>query len=302
MKHFYRNLPVLVTGGAGFIGSFVAEKLIELGATVTVLDNLSTGNIKNLEKIKDKINFVQKSITDMATCLKATKDKIVIFHLAALSSVTKSIKHPDVCHTTNVDGTFNLLETSRINKVECFVFSSSAAVYGTTSEICKEVMTPNPKSPYGTSKLIGELLCKQFSDNFGLKAFCLRYFNVYGKRQNPNGDYAAVVAKFKYLMQQNLPITIFGDGLQTRDFIQVEKIAEANLMVAMLDDQQVKGDVFNVGTGQNINLLELIKRLKKKFPHYNQPIIFAPERTGDIKHSSADCSKYNNLKTQLTVK
>lgn len=293
MKHFYHNLPVLVTGGAGFIGSHLVEKLVELGAKVTVIDDLSSGSIQNLDRVLYKITFMQKSITDMNACLEATKDKAVIFHLAAFISVPDSIKKPQLCHQINVDGTFNILEAARINNVERFVFSSSAAVYGPAEHICKEDISCNPQSPYGTSKLVGELLCKQYADNFRLKTACLRYFNVFGDRQNPNGAYAAVVAKFKHLMKQNLPLTIFGDGLQTRDFIPVEKVAEANLTIAMLDE--IHGDIYNVGTGRSINLLQLVDLLKEEIPDYTGKITFAPARAGDIKHSSADCSKYKNV-------
>jgi len=295
MKHFYKDLPVLVTGGAGFIGSHITEKLVNLGANVTVIDDLSSGDMKNIENIKHKITFIQKSIVDMDACLQATKNQAVIFHLAAFISVSESIVNPHLCHNINVNGTFNMLEAARINNVKRFVFSSSAAVYGTTSEICKENMTPNPQSPYGTTKLIGEYYCKQFATNFDLNTVVLRYFNVFGKRQNPNGAYAAVVAKFTDLMGQNKPITIFGDGLQTRDFIPVERVAEANLTVAMPQNNQMNGQIFNIGTGKSINLLELVDKLKKDHPNYTKNIQFKPARTGDIKHSSADCSKYKAI-------
>jgi len=295
MKAFYKDLPVLVTGGAGFIGSQVTKTLVQLGANVTVMDNLSTGNIKNLDNVISNITFIEKSITNFDACLEATKDKAIIFHLAAFISVPESLKNPALCHKTNIDGTFNLLEASRINNVKKFIFSSSAAVYGPATAICKEDMPCNPQSPYGTSKLVGELFCKQYADNFALGTIVLRYFNVFGDRQNPNGAYAAVVAKFMYQMKHNLPITIFGDGLQTRDFIPVEKVAEANLTVAMLDQLLMNGQIFNIATGKSINLFELIDTLKAKFPDYTGKILFGPSRPGDIKNSSADCEKYNSL-------
>jgi len=295
MKLFYKDLPVLVTGGAGFIGSHITEKLVKLGAKVTVIDDLSSGNIKNLQNIKHKITFIEKSIVDMGACLEATAGQAVIFHLAAFISVSESMENPSLCHKVNVDGTFNILNAARINGVERFIFSSSSAVYGTVDRECKENMLANPESPYGTSKLIGEYYCKQFSNNFGLKTVVLRYFNVFGKRQNPDGTYAAVVAKFTDLMKKNKPLTIFGDGLQTRDFIPVEDVAEANLTVAMLDEKQMIGQIFNVATGKSISLFELIDMLKKDFPHYNQEIQFKAARQGDIKHSFANCSKYKNI-------
>jgi len=295
MKIFYQDLPVLVTGGAGFIGSYVTEMLVEAGAQVTVIDNLSSGNISNLKKIKNKIRFIKKSIEDIGACIEATEGQSIVFHLAAFISVPDSIKNPKLCHKINVDGTFNLLEAAKINKVDRFLFSSSSAVYGNFEGICKENVACNPQSPYGTSKRIGELLCKQYSDNFGLKTVILRYFNVFGNRQNPNGAYAAVVAKFRDLMNKNLPITIFGDGMQTRDFIPVEYVAKANATLAMLEDEKMTGQIYNIATGKSINLLELIDILKKEFPKYKRIPIFKPTRTGDVKHSAADCSKYQSI-------
>jgi len=158
MKIFYQDLPVLVTGGAGFIGSYIVELLVEAGAKVTVIDDLSSGKASNLKNVKGKIRFIKKSITDIGACIEATEGQAVIFHLAAFISVPDSVKNPRTCQKINVDGTFNLLEAARINKVDRFVFSSSAAVYGPFEGICKENMECNPQSPYGTSKRIGELL------------------------------------------------------------------------------------------------------------------------------------------------
>ncbi len=292
MEHFYRGTSVLVAGGCGFIGSHLAATLVTLGADVTVIDDLSTGSKDNIENIKHNITFMQASITDQQACIEATKDKKIVFHLAAFISVPQSVKEPHVCHHINVDGTFNLLEAARINGVERFVFSSSAAVYGCQEGICSEDMPCSPESPYGFSKQIGELYCKQFAQQFGINTVALRYFNVYGDRQNPHGHYAAVVAKFKHQMKHNLPITIFGDGTQTRDFIPVDKVAEANLRLGMLPGAQMNGDIFNIATGNSINLLELIELLRQEFPAYAENIIFAPARPGDLKYSQADISKY----------
>ena len=190
-----------------------------------------------------------------------------------------------------MDGTFNLLEAARQNGVQRFVFSSSSAVYGPTLETCNELTPCNPTSPYGFSKLIGEYLCKQYAVNFGIETVCMRYFNVYGDRQNPNGQYAAVVAKFRESMANNQPITIFGDGLQTRDFIPVEQVAQTNLALGMLPAKNVSGEIFNVATGKSISVIELFQLLSKEFPNYSYKPTFLPERAGDIKHSTADCSK-----------
>ncbi len=295
MKTFYTDMPVLVAGGCGFIGSCLAEKLVELGAYVTIIDNLSTGSIDHIKNTQDKINFIQKDITDMAACLQATQNQHIIFHLAAHISVPESMSNPQLCNKTNVNGTFNLLEAARINHVDRFVFSSSAAVYGPQATICTEEMPCMPTSPYGFSKLIGELYCKQYAQTFGVPTIMLRYFNVYGPRQNPQGAYAAVVAKFKHAMKHNVPITIFGDGMQTRDFIPVDQIVEANLFLAMLDTVKTNGQIFNIATGKSISLLELIEQLKPAYPNYNEHIQFKPERPGDIKHSHADSAKYQQL-------
>jgi len=294
ISKFYKNLPVLVTGGAGFIGSHVVKKLVSLGAQVTVLD-LQDNRTKNLQEARDKIHFIQASITDFDICLAATKNKEIVFHLAAFISVPESVENPQACHETNVNGTFNLLQACKVNNTKRFVFSSSAAVYGPTEKICCESDTCKPTSPYGTSKLIGELLCQQYAHNYGLQTVCLRYFNVFGKNQNPNGAYAAVVAKFMDQMEQNKPITIFGDGQQTRDFIPVQNVVEANLQLGIQDKTIMNGRPFNIATGRSITLLELFENLQKEFPNYTLEPVFAPARAGDIKHSQANTNNWQSI-------
>lgn len=291
MTSWYLALPVLVTGGAGFIGSHLVENLVELGAQVTVMDNLSTGSLHNLQKVRDNITFIHADINNYAACIEATRNKKVIFHLAAFVSVPESLENPELCYKTNVLGTLNLLQAAQSNGVERFIFSSSSAVYGSTDEICSETTACKPESPYGHSKLLGETLCAYFTQQFGLTARILRYFNVHGPRQNPNGAYAAVVAKFKAAMAQNLPLTIFGDGLQTRDFIPVTKVVDANIRLAYLAANS-SSEVFNIGTGTSISLLELIETLKQEYPSFNNAVSFMPSREGDIKNSHADCAKY----------
>lgn len=295
MNEFYKNRRIVISGGAGFIGSHLAEKLVEYGANVTIIDNLSTGSLKNLATIKNKITFIHESITDLTACMKATQNQDIIFHMAAFISVPHSLENPEQCYETNVIGTLNLLQAAQLNKVPRFVFSSSSAVYGSQEGLCTETMTCKPESPYGHSKLMGELLCKHAQQQYNLTTIILRYFNVYGERQNAQGHYSAVVAKFKECMRNNQPITIFGNGFQTRDFIPVHKVVEANLNVGMIPADRITGKIFNIATGRSITLLTLIETLKQEFPGFNAGITFAPARQGDIKHSQADCSPYYQL-------
>jgi nucleoside-diphosphate-sugar epimerase len=289
----YKNKRVLVTGGAGFIGSHVAQQLVGYGADVTILDNLSTGSRDNIVEFKRDVSFIEGSITNLHTCLWATRDIDYVFHLAAFVSVPQSKIEPEVCNEINVTGTRNMLEASLQNNVTKFVFSSSSAVYGNQQGICDEQSACNPTSPYGQSKLMGELLCEQYTHDSNLSTVMLRYFNVYGPRQNPHGSYAGVVAQFKHAMEHNKPIIIYGDGMQTRDFIPVEDVAKANIHLAITSTQ--KSDVFNIGTGTSITLLQLIDMLKQEHPQYSEQVRFAPARTVDIKHSQADCSKFLKL-------
>jgi|SRR5581483_6161106 len=288
----YQGTSVLVTGGCGFIGSHLVEKLVSLGAQVTVLDDLSSGNIQNIAAVMDNITYLYGSITDLDTCLLATRDKNIIFHLAAFVSVPASTQDPQLCHDINIVGTQNILEAARLNNVKRVVFSSSCAVYGELELLCCETAQPAPISPYGFSKLIGEIYCAEYARVFGVETVALRYFNVYGSRQNPHGYYAGVVSKFNYNMERNLPITIFGDGMQTRDYVPVEDIVRANILMGSCDKDRVLGQVFNIATGKSITLLDLIETLKQVHTHYTGDIIFMPERPGDIKHVAADCSKY----------
>ncbi len=293
--NLYKGTPVLVTGGCGFIGSHLVEKLVSLGADVTILDDLSTGNKQNISQVINNITVIQGTIIDFETCLKATHNKKIIFHTAAFISVPSSTENPYLCNTINVTGTHNLLEAARINNVKRFVFSSTCAIYGESLLPCTENMQPNPTSPYGFSKLLGEIYCAQYSRIFNVETVSLRYFNVYGPRQNPHGQYAGVVAKFMHNMEQNLPITIFGDGTQTRDYIPVERVVEANILCGISQKEYIQGKVFNVATGKTTTLLELANNLKKNYTDYTNEIIFMPPRPGDVKHISADCSSYNIL-------
>lgn len=292
LQNFYPNTPVLVTGGCGFIGSHVTELLISYGARVTILDDLSTGSEKNIAHLAHKVHFIKGSITDPQTCLKATAGQKIIFHLAAATSVPDSVERPEFCHKINIDGTFNMLNAARLNSVERFVLSSSSAVYGAAEGASTETDLCYPVSPYGYSKLIDEYLCQQFSQNYGILVAMLRYFNVYGPRQNPHAAYAAVVAKFSELMEANKSLTIFGDGTQTRDFVHVTQVAYANVIAAMMLSLTTTGHAFNVASGKSINLFELIDLLKTNYPDYSGTIIFENARPGDVQRTAADCKKF----------
>lgn len=292
-KSFYQGKRVLVTGGAGFIGSHLVERLVEYGARVTVFDNFSSGSLRNLSPVINNVIILYADISNAFSTLKATRNQDLIFHLAALVSVVQSVKNPALCQKINVQGTQNLLESARINGVKTVIYSSSSAVYGNHEGPCTEATPTNPQSPYASSKLAGEELCKKYAHDHGMNTACLRYFNVYGERQNPQGDYAAVVAKFKYLLKNNLPLTVFGDGNQTRDFIKVANVVDANLTIGMKAD--VCGDVFNIGTGTSINLLELIELLEAELQTKAAAITYQPARAGDILHSHANCEKFRKF-------
>ena len=295
MNSPYAQCNILVTGGAGFIGSHLVESLVSQGAYVTVLDNFKTGKKENLNTVLSSIALIEGDITDYETCRKATAHQQLIFHCAAETSVPESMHNPLVCYDTNLTGTAIVLEAARQNKVQRLIFSSSCAVYGPQQGPCTETAPCHPTSPYGLSKLMGEMLCKNYSTNNWLETVSLRYFNVYGTRQDAYAPYAAAVANFKAAMAQNRPITIFGDGLQTRDFVPVQQIVDANLNVGILPEKSINGLIFNCATGTSITLLQLVQKLKHEFPNFTESIMFAPARDGDVKHTAADCSRYKKL-------
>jgi UDP-glucose 4-epimerase len=295
LSHFYANQKVLVTGGAGFIGSHIVEQLVSYGAQVRVLDNLSSGTLSNLALVINEIDFIQGDITDYATCLHASKNCSIIFHCAALVSVPESVCNPTLCHQVNVDGTYNMLEASRQNKCQRFIFSSSSAVYGHYNQACKEELPCNPQSPYGFSKRMGELYCQQYAQSYNLATMCARYFNVFGARQKDDSPYAGVRALFKRKMLNQQPLSIYGDGKQTRDFLSVAQVAQTTIMLGAQAPAIMKGNAVNVASGTSITILELFEHLKKEFPTYSFEPQFLPAREGDIRYSAADCTKLQEL-------
>jgi UDP-glucose 4-epimerase len=293
--NLYKNKKMVVTGGAGFIGSHLVEALVARGAQVTVLDNLRTGKLENLTNVRSNITFVEGDIRDKEACHNVLTGADAVFHLAAQVSVPESLHNPDECFQINVSGTFNLLEAARIHTIKRFVFSSSCAVYGEKNQPCVETMNCSPSSPYASSKFLGEQLCQQYAAIFQVPTVCLRYFNVFGPRQDPSSEYAGVIAKFRDKMLKNEPITIFGDGSQTRDFVPVKQVVQANLESVLLSPELCTGEPINSATGTSTSILELFTDYKKMSPGYTHQPTFAPARQGEIKYSEADCARYHNL-------
>lgn len=295
MKHisdFYKNKRVLVTGGAGFIGSHLVEKLVDCGARVSVLDNFSSGSLNNLKNVLPYVSIFYADICSQHSLMKATTRQDIVFHLAAFTSVQGSFEHQELCKKINVQGTRLLLDACYKNDVKNVVFSSSCAIYGSKSTPCHEDDQPHPESPYAESKLAGEELCKAFYDKYLLSIAILRYFNVFGPRQG-NSNLAAVVTRFTSSLLSGNPITIFGTGQQTRDFIDVADVILANLIVGA--SFKNKAEIFNVGSGKSMNLFELIDYLEAKLQAQRSSIVFHPARQGDIEHSHAQCDRFSSL-------
>lgn len=278
-------MRVVVTGGAGFIGSNLAEELLKKHE-VTVIDNLSTGRIENLDQIIDKINFIEGSITDQDLLKEAFSGSDTVFHQAAIPSVQRSVDNPIASNEANVEGTLKVLVAARDCNVRKVVYASSSSAYGDTPTLPKkEEMKPNPKSPYAISKLAGEYYCRVFSEVYGLKTACLRYFNVYGPRQNPESQYAAVIPRFITRVLANSPPVIYGDGKQTRDFTFVKDVVKANILAM----QSPAEGVFNIACGQRVSLNELAGKIMKITGVKLDPIYDEP-RQGDVRDSLADIS------------
>lgn len=288
-KRAYLMETFLVTGGAGFIGSHIAERLVQEGAKVRVIDNLLTGREQNLEGFRKQIEFINDDIRDEKAVRSAVKGVDYIFHEAALPSVARSIEDPGLATSINVSGTLNLLEAARAENVKRLVFAGSSSVYGDSPTLPKiESMSPSPLSPYAVTKLCGEHYTQVYWRIHKLPTVTLRYFNVFGPRQDPASEYAAVVPKFITCIAEDKQPTIYGDGLQSRDFTYVANIVDANLLAMRAPN--VEAEVFNIACGQQINLLQLIDEINKILGKDISPK-FETERQGDIKHSLADIGK-----------
>lgn len=293
---FPENSKFLVTGGAGFIGSNLCEAILNLGYKVRCLDDLSTGKQANIDLFLDNPNyeFIKGDIKDLDTCMKACGGVDYVLNQAAWGSVPRSIEMPLFYCANNIQGTLNMLEAARQNGVKKFVYASSSSVYGDEPNLPKkEGREGNLLSPYAVSKRADEEWAKQYTKHYGLDTYGLRYFNVFGRRQDPNGAYAAVIPKFiKQLLDGETP-TINGDGKQSRDFTYIENVIEANLK-ACLAPREAAGEAFNVAYGGREYLLDIYYGLTEALGLDIEPN-FGPDRAGDIKHSNADISKAKEL-------
>jgi len=278
----------LVTGGAGFIGSNIVHELLRRGETVRVIDNFSTGREVNLKDVLDRIELIRGDITDLDTVRKAVEGVEFVLHKAAIPSVPRSIDRPLESDRANVLGTLNVLVAARDAGVRRVVYAASSSAYGETPTLPKvETMAPDPLSPYAVSKLAGEHYCRVFTLNYGLETVALRYFNVFGPRQDPNSHYAAVIPKFVRAYIEGRPPVVYGDGEQSRDFCYIENTVQANLLACTAPG--VAGRVFNIACGERTSLLQVLDLLSEIFGRRIPPV-HEPAKKGDIKHSLADIS------------
>lgn len=279
----------LVTGGAGFIGSNLADELLGQGAKVSIIDNLVTGSRDNLAEIGGDFDFIEGDINDDAALAKALDGVEIVFHQAALPSVPRSVENPQETHRACTDGTFNLLLRSKESGVRRFIYAASSSAYGDQPTLPKvESMRPDPLSPYAVAKLTGELYCRSFNHVYGLETMALRYFNVFGPRQNPSSMYSGVISRFIDALMKGTTPVIYGDGEQSRDFTFIANVVNANLNAAQATDGF--GQTINVANGERVTLNELLETLKKITGRSDAAANYESARNGDVKHSQADNS------------
>lgn len=297
------NSKILVTGGAGFIGSNLIDDLLEQNNEVVCLDNFSTGNRENIEQHKgnSKFKLIEGDIRDVKVCQSACKAIDYVLHQAALGSVPRSIKDPITTNEVNINGFLNMLVASRDNKVKRFVYAASSSTYGDHPDLPKvEDKIGKPLSPYAVTKYVNELYADVFYKTYGLETIGLRYFNVFGRRQDPNGAYAAVIPKFiNQIIKKESP-TINGDGKTSRDFTYIDNVLQINQLAAVSSKKNVVNKVYNVAYGGKVSLIEMFESLKLNLSRYSSELNsinlkFAPERVGDVKHSQADVNLAKEL-------
>ena len=279
----------LVTGGAGFIGSNIVEELVRLGHNVRVLDNFSTGKRENIAPFLKQIELIEGDIRDEKICRQAVKDIDYVLHQAAMPSVPRSLAEPVITSEVNIMGTVKLLTSAAKAKVKRFVYAASSSAYGDQSlPVKNELLLPRPLSPYAAAKLAGEYFCHAYSQSMGLETVGLRYFNVFGLRQDPKSQYSAVIPLFITAVMEGRRPTIYGDGSQTRDFTYVANNVQANIIAATTPNN-VAGKIINIACGKSYSVLDLLKVINEALGKNIDPIL-VPERKGDIKHSLADIS------------
>ncbi|HEU0252071.1 MAG TPA: SDR family oxidoreductase [Pyrinomonadaceae bacterium] len=285
---------VLVTGGAGFIGSHIAAALCSSGARVLILDDLSTGHRENIEEIGGDIDFIQGSVADEELLAKVLDGVEVVFHEAAIPSVPRSVELPQQTHVASVDGTFSLLLAARDARVRRVVYAASSSAYGDQPTLPKsEQMLPDPLSPYAVAKLVGEYYCQVFTRCYGLETVSLRYFNVFGPRQDPGSQYSGVVSRFISALLSNERPVIYGDGEQSRDFTYIDNVVAANLNAAVAP--HASGKVINVANGERVTLNQLLAELKQLTGKQDVAAEYLEARLGDVRHSLADISMAREL-------
>ncbi|GMV96934.1 MAG: SDR family oxidoreductase [Phycisphaerae bacterium] len=283
----------LVTGGAGFIGSHIVERLVRDGQPVRVLDDFSSGKRENLAGFGSKVEVVEGDLRRPEDCRRACRGVEVVFHQGAVPSVPKSVADPATTHAVNVDGTFNLLMAAREAGCRRVIYAASSSAYGESAELPKrERALPEPLSPYAVNKLVGEYYCRVFSACYGLETLSLRYFNVFGPRQDPRSQYAAAIPAFVTAILRDQPPTVYGDGEQTRDFTYIDNVVHANLLAAKAP--RARGEVLNVACGERVSVNAIIRQINELLGKKIKPV-YAPERPGDVKHSLADITAAREL-------
>jgi nucleoside-diphosphate-sugar epimerase len=286
-------MDVLVTGGAGFVGSHLVQGLARAGHRVRVLDDFSTGRRENLQHLESGIELLEGSILDSVILGRAVDGVEVVFHEAAIPSVPRSVRNPSMSNEVNVTGTLNVLLAARDAGVRRLIYAASSSAYGAATGGARvESMPPRPLSPYAVAKLAGEHYCQVFAQIYGLETVCLRYFNVFGPRQDPASEYAAVIPKFITALLARRPLTIYGDGTQSRDFTYVENVIAANLLA--MTAPEASGHVFNIGCGQQTSLNELVRQLGR-IAQAEPAISYCPPQSGDVPYSLADITKARTL-------
>jgi UDP-glucose 4-epimerase len=277
----------LITGGAGFIGSNMVRFLLDRGQKVRVLDNFETGKRQNLTEVTAHIELIEGDIRNMDTVQRAVRGAEVVYHLAALGSVPRSVKDPVTSHDVNVNGTFNMLLAARDAKVRRFIFASSSSVYGQSKVLPQHEGLPLvPISPYGATKVAGEIYCKTFYETYGLQTISLRYYNVFGPRQDPTSQYAAAIPLFVSALLRDKAPTIFDDGEQSRGFTYIDNVMQANWLAA--NAKETHGEAFNISTKDAVTVNTVVNVIRKLMGKENIKPVYAPPRPGDIKHSLAD--------------